>query len=699
MQPFSPFVDGYYDTGSQMAFDLRRRAEVHFRRREREWEAIASVAQFEAHRERVRQAFLDAIGGLPGERCGLQAECTGVLDRGAFHIEKVVYQSLPGFHVTASLYVPHGLAAPTAAVLLLCGHSEQGKAEPRYQAVCADLAANGVVAMAIDPMGQGERLQYYERETGTRVIGGCTTEHTYTGLQMTLRGESIARYFIWDAMRALDYLCSRPEVDPARIGVTGNSGGGTQTCLLLMSGEPRIAAAAPCCFVMTLESYLKIGQAQDAEQLVRGCFAQGPDHHEFVTAIAPRPVLIGAALSDFFPIEGAREALRRAKHAYRLYGAEGNVDIAYSPHAHGFSSELREAVVNWMRSHLLGLPGDFVTDEPEVLPTEALNCLAQGQVLAAYPAGRTIADINRASVDKQPPSAPREPSRLRAALAATLGVPADDVHQPVDARVVWEETIEGYASEHVFFFSAPDVIVAGVMIHPRGGQVASRTNAVLLPGGTADMDRERARLEAMLAEGRRLFVFDPRGIGVVQAHPINPHPLWDDYGTEYRLASDAMMLGISTLGLRVFDVLRALAYLRGRQDVSSVGIYGLGFGALLAYLAAALDGKLASVTVEDMLYSYADLAGARHYDRRQYGAWCVAWGILKVFDLPDLLPCIAPAELRLINPRDALGRHADGRAVEELYLRSRPAGESGGAWRPRVWLTSMLAPDARCESR
>ncbi|MHB0878758.1 MAG: alpha/beta hydrolase family protein [Anaerolineae bacterium] len=692
MRKFTSHLDGYFDVSDQMAHDLRRRAEVHFRRQEGERAAITGVEQFERERERVRAAFLDAIGGLPERRTALDPRVTGALDRGAYRIEKVIYHSLPDFPVTANLYVPAGLNGPVPGILLVCGHSEDGKAEPRYQAVCSDLAANGFVVLAMDPPGQGERLQYLDPANGDRLVGGCTIEHCYTGLQYTLTGGSIARQFVWDGMRSIDYLASRPEVDAERIGVTGNSGGGTQTCLLLMS-DPRIAAAVPCCFVMTLGSYMKSGQSQDAEQIVAGAISRGPDYYQYLTAMAPKPVMVGASLYDFFPIEGARESVRRAREVYRLYGAEDNVGIAYSPHTHGFSAELRQAVVNWMRRHLMGKPGNFVTGEPEVLPASQLWCTDSGQVLLSHPGSRTIHHLCRERLDQVHSPAGQSPEARRQALVEALGIGAEDRDYPIDPRVVYDEVLHGYRTEHVYFFSGEDVLVAGVMIHPQASVPVNQTVLVLLPDGSEGLEAERPHLERLLAEGNRLFVFDVRGIGAVCSRPVNPQGVWAIYGTEFKLACDAMMMGTSTLGLRVHDVTRGLQYLRTRDDCAGtpIGLYGRGFGALLAYLAAAIDGHVAAVTAEDMLYSYRELVDSRYYDARAHGMWSVAWGLLRRLDLADLLPCIAPARCRLVSLRDARGGIASASACRREYLDSRRlCGTEPTGWQPLIELPATL---------
>lgn len=688
MRTFGSNVNGFHDVSDQMIDNLRRRAEAHFRRQEVEKAELTSIAAFEEHRKRVRDHFMTAIGGLPEERTPLNVQCTGSVDRGVFTIEKLIYESLPDFYVTAVLYVPKGIVSPQPAVVFVHGHSDLGKSYPTYQAVCIDLAANGFIVLAVDPPGQGERFQYFDSEKGERIIGGCTTEHTYAGLQFTLGGASIGRHFIWDVMRGIDYLETRPEVDPTRIGLTGNSGGGTQSCLLMMS-EPRFAASVPCTFVMTLESYMKTGQAQDSEQIVPGCFANGPDHDDYITAMAPKPVLVGAAAYDYFPIEGAIEAVNRAKKIYALYGAEDRVDIAIAPTRHEYSSYLREACVNWYKRHFRDESPDFVTGEPETLPDEALWATPNGQVLDLYPTSRTVFDLNRERLEVAPVSRlgvnyvtgqeGSDTDHIRETIIEVLGIPKGR-DQRIYPRIVAENIVDGYRTEEIFFFSDANIIVTGVFIYPREGTPVEQTDLILFENGTADNPDKREWLENRLASGRQLFVFDPRGIGGVQVRPFNrggnPH------GGEYKLGSDAMMLGISTMGLRVFDVLCGYDYLRTRPDVDQIGLYGIGKSAFYAYFAGALENGFASLEFEDLLYSYRNLTDARYYDQERYGLEVMAWGILRHFDLVDLTPCFGERSLRWVAPRNAKGEVLTDEAFDREFLAiARERGYLGNAIR------------------
>ena len=667
MRTFGANVNGFHDVSDQMIDNLRRRAEAHFRRQEAEKAELTSIPAFEEHRKRVRDHFMTAIGGLPEERTPLNVQCTGSLDRGGFTVEKLIYESLPEFYVTAALYVPKGIESPQPAVVFVHGHSDLGKSYPVYQAVCVDLAANGFVVLAVDPPGQGERFQYFDSEQGERIIGPCTTEHTYAGLQFTLGGASIGRHFIWDVMRGIDYLETRSEVDPTRIGLTGNSGGGTQSCLLMMS-EPRFAASVPCTFVMTLESYMKTGQGQDSEQIVPGCFVNGPDHDDYITAMAPKPVLVGAAAYDYFPIEGAIEAVDRAKRIYALYGAEDNVDIAIAPTRHEYSPPLREACVNWYKQHFRGESPDFTTTEPEILPDEALWATPNGQVLDLYPNSRTVFDLNRERLELLPlPQFGGDggPDQMRETVAEVLGIPEGRTEK-IFPRIVAEDIVDGYQTEQIFFFSEPNIVVTGIFIHPVAGTAVEQTDFIVFQHGTNDIAGKRDWLEARLGSGRQLFVFDPRGIGAVQGRLFNRnvHP----HDGEFKLACDAMMLGMSTMGLRVFDILRGYDYLCTRADVDQIGLYGIGNSALYAYFAAALEDGFASLEFENLLYSYRNLIDTRYYDQERYDLEVMAWGVLRHFDLVDLTACFGNRPVRWIAPSNAKGEVLTDEVFDREFL-------------------------------
>src|SRR5690242_6235444 len=194
--------------------------------REKAIAAVRTVADAERRKELVRRKILDALGGLPDYSGPLNARVTGRIEADGYVIEKVIYESLPGLYVTANLYRP-SRPGRYPAVLLQAGHTQECKAEP--QRLAANLALKGFVALAFDPLGQGEREQTWDPQLKGPAAGWSVPEHVQSGAQAALVGEGLARYFIWDAKPSIDYLVSRPEVDSSRLGAAGCSGGGALT--------------------------------------------------------------------------------------------------------------------------------------------------------------------------------------------------------------------------------------------------------------------------------------------------------------------------------------------------------------------------------------------------------------------------------------------------------------------------------------
>ena len=213
--------------------------------REHELVKVRTVAEADQRKQFVRLTILSLIGGLPDYRGPLNPRITGTLQADGYAIEKVIFESLPGFYVTANLYRPDQ-AGRYPGILLQAGHTQEGK--PEGQRLAANLALKGFVVLAFDPVGQGEREQTYDPRVDRPLAGWSVPEHIQAGAQNILIGQSVARYFIWDAKRALDYLASRPEVDPARLGAAGCSGGGALTTFI-GALDPRVKVVAPACYI------------------------------------------------------------------------------------------------------------------------------------------------------------------------------------------------------------------------------------------------------------------------------------------------------------------------------------------------------------------------------------------------------------------------------------------------------------------
>jgi Acetyl xylan esterase (AXE1) len=301
--------------------------------RERKIARFSTPAEISERKTYLRTCMLQALGGLP-ERTPLNAQVMGVLDRGDYKIEKIIFESQPRFYVTANLYLPQKGQPPYPGILFPLGHELGAKANPTWQQMLGSLAKKGYVALAWDTVGQGERVQLYDSDFGESKVFRSTTEHTIMGIQCLLAGDNLARYTVWDGMRALDYLLSRKEVDPDRIGCTGNSGGGTHTAYLAALDD-RIKVAAPSCYLTSWRRLLETIGPQDAEQTLPPWLLYGLDHADFVYAFAPKPYLILSAIRDFFSISGARETYEEAKRVYALLGAQEKLSMVEADDVHG----------------------------------------------------------------------------------------------------------------------------------------------------------------------------------------------------------------------------------------------------------------------------------------------------------------------------------------------------------------------------
>ena len=268
--------------------------------------AIDTESAWRARQKSVREAIAEAMGPFP-EKTPLNARVVGTLQKDGYRVEKIVYESQPSFFVTAVLFLPDEQNRAAPAILYCSGHYQDAFRAPAYQTMIVNLVRKGFVVLAFDPIGQGERLQYLDPVTGESRVGSPTKEHSYPGAQQLLLGRAPARLMTWDGIRGIDYLVSREEVDAERIGVTGRSGGGTQTAYIAAVDE-RVHAAAPGAYITSFKRLLSSRGPQEAEQNLFHGIARGLDHMDFLEVRAPKPALIVATTRDFFNITGTREA-------------------------------------------------------------------------------------------------------------------------------------------------------------------------------------------------------------------------------------------------------------------------------------------------------------------------------------------------------------------------------------------------------
>lgn len=590
-----------------------------FESRRQDVAALKTEDDLRRRQDTLRAKFIEALGGLP-ERTPLNARVAGTVKGDGFRVEKVIYESRPQHHVTGALYIPEG-KGPFPGVLVPCGHSDKGKAEEAYQRVSILLAKNGFVVLCYDPIGQGERMQLLGAD-GRPAIKGNTTEHTMSGIGALLVGWSCASYRIWDGLRSIDYLASRPEVDPKRLGCTGNSGGGTMTAYL-MALDDRIAAAAPSCYITTLERLFATIGPQDAEQNITGQVAFGMEQTDYVTMRAPRPTLICTGTQDFFDIRGSWVTFREAKQVYALTGHAERVDLIEYNDKHGFSQPRREAALRWMRRWLQGVDDAAVETPFPLFKEEELRCTASGQVLSELK-GKSVFELN---LERE-----KALAAARGPLIAQPPAPLDLPPKPRGGERGWIEVEPGI-------------------------KLAYRPYDASLPA--------EQRLVVLRKDAAAIAV-DLRGYGETL-----PEGKAQPFGADWKEAFLGIHLNRPLLIQRALDLRTANAALGRNWSVTAVGK-----AVPAALYAAAHEKVIPELTLEGGIVSWASVL--RH-PVTTLELSNVIPGILARADLPDLAALMVPRKLTIKAPVDGAGKPVSQADLEAAYAGAREAYKAAGA--------------------
>jgi len=635
--------------GDMMSHYLRRLAGQKFEDWKEQYEQRKTPEQIAEYQKRLSEKFIEAIGGLP-ERTPLNPQVTGIISRDGYRVDKVIFESQPKHHVSALLFLPDAgkYKPPYPGVLVPCGHSANGKASEAYQTMGALLALNGMAGLVFDPIDQGERSQMpsqLPKLAGTRA-------HTMLGIGCILLGRNTARFEIWDGMRAIDYLQSRPEVDPKRIGCTGNSGGGTQTSYL-MSLDERIVAAAPSCYITGFERLLDTIGPQDAEQNIYGQLAFGMDHADYLMMRAPMPILICAATEDFFDITGVWNSFRYAKRLYTRMEFAERIDLLENDAGHNYNRLQRQGVVRWMSRWLLDK--DLPITEPEIklLSDEEVLCAPGGQVMNLDGA-RSTYDLNR---DLEKNLAGRRQKQWANKGRAEL---LDEVRNIAGIRrlaelpepdVTSSGTVErdGYQVKKMILTPADGIYLPALMFVP-GTDAGQAAVLYIHEEGKAIDATPGGPIEAMVKAGKRVLAVDVRGTGETQQSKQNKFT--DAIGLDWKDVFTAYLLGRSYVGMRAEDVLVCARFLR-QQQTGPVDLIAAGNVTIPALHAAALEPELfGSVRFTGLLSSWSNVIELGRSYNQQINT---VHGALTVYDIPDLAATLGD-KLIVKEPLDALGQ-------------------------------------------
>lgn len=555
----------------QQILDLAGRQQ---KERRAHFAAVTSKAELETLQKSLREKFLRLLDGLPQSKGAPPSKVLDRIEADDYVIEKLIFESFPGYYVSALLYKPKKFTGRLPGVISPCGHSPTGKAAATYQMLHINLVKRGYVVLTYDPVGQGERSQFWDAEKKKSRFNLTCGEHAVLGNPLYLLGTSLARYRIYDGIRAIDYLTSLKEVDGERIGCVGNSGGGTLTAYIAAL-DPRVKVAAIGCYITTLPrrmgNRIQADPDADPEQDIFGFVSEGIDHAGLLALRVPRPTLLATAQFDFFPIEGARESFDEAKRLYKFAGAEERMFMVEAAEKHGLSLPLRKAVYvffdRWLAKRKVEDEGNEIAVKPR--PDKELLVCKEGQVNVTYQS-RHLLTLALEEFDRR-----KKPAREWTTLVELLRLdPKEADYRTVEIAV---------------------------------GKADDSTLVICVNGNESKpWQEEKAFLQALEKRGHAVVVVDPRGVGSLRPNlSIKGHDYADPLvGVEENLAYNAILVGKSLLGMRVTDVQAAVRKLATQTKRSRIVLVGRRDAALVACMTAAIEPGITHVAMEQMPLTY-----------------------------------------------------------------------------------------------
>ncbi len=516
---------------------------------------------------------------FPEVKTPLNVQNCGMFRGKNYTVEKLIYYSRPDFPVTANLYVPdNARPGKTPAVIHLLGHALNGKACGEYQSVAISLAGKGCMVLMPDPLGQGERISFPALPEYQN-----TREHNILNRRLLSIGDTVGAWRIYDAIRGVDLLLERPETDPERLGIVGNSGGGTMTTLV-NAVDPRLKAAAPNCYITTWLRLIENEIPVDGEQIVNGFAANGGEMADLLILKAPNPLLIMGEKDDFFDIRGTRESFEEVKRIYTILGVPERVQLFAGGSCHGFKYEGRRAAYGFFNT-FFDLKSDDTEPEHETVSQEQTSCTPSGTITklpGALTPDEAVRRQVQAAASKRKILSPEE-IKKRLAGVLCLNIP----EKAPSYRQLRPKYGDGAVDNRYGVETEPNLITTLHLISPSMYMhiPAGAEAELYIPNlSSADELKERKLFPDLL-----LFGFDFRGVGESTPKGCDQGAWADDlfglYRRDYHYDAMARLMGFSVPGKRCEDIIKAILLLKER-GIENLTLTASGIGMIPAMLAA-----------------------------------------------------------------------------------------------------------------
>ena len=635
--------------------------------RERQISLLTNVRSIRARQLWVRDTLRSLVGPFP-ESTPLNARLCGRLDRPAYQVEKISYESSPKLFVSANLYIPRKGPGPFPAILFQVGHYWDAKAYPPYQRCCQGLAQLGFLVLAFDPMGEGERVAYLDHNRRSR-LHHLDDQHTMPGRQMLLFGDTATRFQLWDAIRSLDYLLSRPEADHTRVASFGHSGGGTMT-MFLAALDDRLTAAAVC--MGNTENFASLpfhapGATDDAENDLIYAAPLGFDRWDLFYPFAPKPMLVWPSDSDFFGeyspsyINNGWREYRQLKNTYALLGHSPNLAWADTPLPHALAYDSRLLAYNWF-NRCFHRDAQAITEEPPVHPEPAssLWVTESGNVSLSF-GSETAFSLNAA----------RHNPHTSKSLARLLRL--DSLRLSPTATRIARLTSPHFSTEVFQLQTDPGVWLAIWLFTPH----QSQRQQVLLALDPAGVNRLWLRGDiddTVPANAPVICAVDIRGIGSQAPAFSSGAPGYAQvHQDENNYAWASLILGKPLVTQRVTDILAVLHFLAAYPPAANFSVRLAAEGQLTvpALFATALHGTIRELYLARGLVSFRKLVETEIYSHPLSN---IIPAFLNSTDLPELVAELAPRKVVLAGPVDANGIAVSLAEADRIYALATQAG-------------------------
>lgn len=648
------------NAGSLLVTHLTKLANKYYDLRDNEIAKIHAKSEWITRRRVVNDKLLKIIGPFP-ERTPLNPRVTGIIQKKGYRIEKIVYESMPGFFVTGCLYIPDKITGKIPAILNVIGHNQEAFRATLYQVINYNLVQKGMIVFAIDPPGQGEHVQYYDPKIDFSSVGYSVIEHSYFANQCFLAGTSAAKYFIWDGIRAIDYLLSRKDVDPERIGVTGFSGGGTITSYI-SAIDSRVKVSIPCSWATMNKRLLETKGGPDGESIFYHGIAEGITFEDLLEARAPKPTLMTFVSRDeYLCLQGAREAYSEAKNAFKAFDEADNLELVEDDSMHWMTPKIRLSIYSFFLRHF-NLAENPDEKEAEILSANELKVTPTGQISTSY-GGKMIFDVNREEASGLVNNLEQSRADIWKHLAE-VKIQAKEISGFIATRSSEKNSFingryqrEGYSVSKYAIPGEGDYAIPILLFVPNDIIKKHPAIVYLNSEGKAVDAKSNGQIELLVKKGYVVAAVDPIGVGETK-------------DTASRVTTDGYIgvsIGRSVVGIQAGDIVRAVNFLKNcdNVDVNKIGAIGIGRICISLIHAAAFDQSINNIILIGSLISYRSVVMSRIYKigliptgNSGIGhpfevdfSWGVA-GALKAYDLPDLIGCIAPRKTTLVSLKD-----------------------------------------------